>query len=232
VTEVIAASVHNRKDGGSRPKTRNTGQTQHTAKGYSLRGSALQNAGYRPALSDGLRSAETHVSSFQLLDTITDPESLLRWADREGATVWTNDNVGEVVPGVITPLTWAVLEPLGNGAFQEFLRRIGVRSFPPEGLFGCFAGRVYFNRTGFQRLLRRFYPSSVAAGSALGRRLRAALALLETGMRAGYLLVTLLREARRLFPRNCESTLRRRRLYPRRNSGRRPSGGGKSARQG
>ena len=41
---------------------------------------------------------------------------------QDETTIWTNDNVGEVVPGVVTPLSWSLLEPLSNGAFRYFLR--------------------------------------------------------------------------------------------------------------
>jgi phosphohistidine swiveling domain-containing protein len=121
--------------------------------------------------------------------------------ERDETIVWTNDNVGEVIPGVVTPLSWSVLEPLSNGAFRYFLRQMGVRHYPQAGLFGLFYGRVYFNSSRFQDLLHRFYPSAVGAGLSSGRRwwrrLRAVPTLLMTAVRAAWLLLTLTIHARR-----------------------------------
>jgi phosphohistidine swiveling domain-containing protein len=135
-------------------------------------------------------------------DGQVDMADLLRRAETTGSQIWTDDNVGEVVPGMVTPLSWSVLEPLGNEAFRSFLRRVGVRRYPAMGLFGRFYGRVYFNQSQFQKLMRRFYPSHLGR---MGRgqlnmlgRFQAALALAETGFRALFLLLTLPRQALRL----------------------------------
>ncbi|MBC7251997.1 MAG: hypothetical protein H5T62_17185 [Anaerolineae bacterium] len=112
-------------------------------------------------------------------------------------TLWTRDNVGEVIPGVVTPLSWSVLEPLSNGAFRYFLRQVGVRHYPQEGLFGLFYGRVYLNLTRFQELVRRFYLSEVGARLSSWQRLGAAFTLLKTAVRAVWLLLTLPGQAKR-----------------------------------
>lgn len=142
-------------------------------------------------------------SDFIAEDGQVDMAALLRRADETSSEIWTDDNVGEVVPGVITPLTWSVLEPLGNGAFRTLLRRLGVRRYPAAGLFGRFYGRIYFNQSQFQRLMRRFYPSylgQIGGGqSRLVGLTRAALALAETGLRALLLIPTLPRRAERLI---------------------------------
>ncbi len=70
---------------------------------------------------------------------------------------WTNENVAEVIPDVITPYTWSVLGPVTNSAFARLLRFLGIKHFPEEGLFGLFKGKVYFNNTAFNHLLSRFY---------------------------------------------------------------------------
>ena len=116
---------------------------------------------------------------------------------QDETTIWTNDNVGEVVPGVVTPLSWSLLEPLSNGAFRYFLRQMGVRHYPQAGLFGLFYGRVYLNLTRFQALLRRFYPSEVGVGLSSWQRLGAAFTLLKTAVRAVWLLLTLPGQAKR-----------------------------------
>ncbi len=138
---------------------------------------------------------------FVSADGQIDMAALLRRADETGSEIWTDDNVGEVVPGVVTPLSWSVLEPLGNGAFRRFLQRAGVRRYPPAGLFGRFYGRVYFNQSQFQRMMHRFYPSSISqsgGGSRLTGIIRAALRLTETGLRTLFLILTLPAEVRRL----------------------------------
>lgn len=134
-------------------------------------------------------------------DGQVDMAELLRRADETDSEIWTDDNVGEVVPGVVTPLTWSVLEPLGNGAFRRFLRRVGVRRYPAAGLFGRLYGHVYFNQSQFQRLMHRFYPSYLSqidgGRSRLLGLIRASLALTETGFRAFLLILTLPRQAER-----------------------------------
>ncbi|HHH40855.1 MAG TPA: hypothetical protein ENK56_02480 [Chloroflexi bacterium] len=77
---------------------------------------------------------------------------------RRAAVRWTRDNVGEVIPDPVTPLSWSVLEPLTNGAFRGVLRRLGVGQLPGR-LFARFYGRVYLNQTLFQAVMSRFYLS-------------------------------------------------------------------------
>jgi phosphohistidine swiveling domain-containing protein len=76
-----------------------------------------------------------------------------------GSVWWTRDNVGEVVPEPMTPLSWSVLEPLSNGAFAEALHRLGVGEVSSSRLFDRFYGRVYFNQTLFQEVIGRYYLS-------------------------------------------------------------------------
>ncbi|MBN1217457.1 MAG: hypothetical protein JXM69_00895 [Anaerolineae bacterium] len=130
-----------------------------------------------------------------------DMTALLNYADEANSQIWTDDNVGEVIPGVVTPFSWSVLDPLGNGAFNGFLRRIGVRDYPGAGLFGRFYGRVYFNQSQFQRMMHRFYPSRMCQGHAGRFRLigfiRVVPALFETGLRTLFLILMLPREVER-----------------------------------
>jgi phosphohistidine swiveling domain-containing protein len=72
---------------------------------------------------------------------------------------WTRDNVGEVIPDPVTPLSWSVLNHLSNDAFVGVMRRLGIDSHSDKGLFDRFYGRVYFNQTLFQSTLGYFYPS-------------------------------------------------------------------------
>ncbi len=74
---------------------------------------------------------------------------------------WTRDNVGEILPNPVTPLSWSVLDPLGNRSFAAVLRRLGIGQAPSSRLLGHFYGRIYFNQTLFQATMARFYPSRV-----------------------------------------------------------------------
>ncbi|MGD9489558.1 MAG: PEP/pyruvate-binding domain-containing protein [Calditrichaceae bacterium] len=74
--------------------------------------------------------------------------------------IWTDENVGEVIPDIVTPYTWSLLNPLTNGAFKHFLKRVGIRSYPDEGLFGLYKGKVYLNKTALENTLNIFYLST------------------------------------------------------------------------
>ena len=63
------------------------------------------------------------------------------FADRQ---VWTNANAGEVLPDVVTPLTWSILKPQVCGVLQRGLRFSGVK-VRADTLLGLIAGRAYFN---------------------------------------------------------------------------------------
>jgi phosphohistidine swiveling domain-containing protein len=103
-------------------------------------------------------------------------------------TRWTRDNVGEVLPDPVTPLSWSVLDPLGNNTFAGILRRLGLRDYPDGGLFGHFYGRVYFNQTLFQSMMGHFYLSQAGW--------RAAPRLAQAAIRAAWLLLQLPLQAR------------------------------------
>ncbi len=63
------------------------------------------------------------------------------WEDRQ---VWTNLNLGEVAPDVMTPMTYTVIMLMFEPLFVPVFRLFGAdaRKHPPAGLV---AGRVYFN---------------------------------------------------------------------------------------
>ena len=94
--------------------------------------------------------------------------------------LWTDENVGEVIPDIVTPYSWSILEPLTNRAFAAFLKRIGLKNYPQEGLFGLYKGKVYFNNTAFNELMQAFYISKKLRLSKLPR-------LLVFLLRAGWL---------------------------------------------
>ncbi|RMH63274.1 MAG: hypothetical protein D6677_07600, partial [Calditrichaeota bacterium] len=73
--------------------------------------------------------------------------------------IWTDENVGEVIPDIVTPYSWSILEPITNGAFRYFLKNVGVANYPEHGLFGLYKGKVYLNHTAFNETMSRFYLS-------------------------------------------------------------------------
>jgi rifampicin phosphotransferase len=62
------------------------------------------------------------------------------WADRQ---VWTNVNTGEVVPDVMTPMTWSTMQSL-LGLVGSIFRLVGADDTRAP-LAGLVAGRMYFN---------------------------------------------------------------------------------------
>jgi phosphohistidine swiveling domain-containing protein len=73
----------------------------------------------------------------------------------EDMMIWTNLNLGEIMPDVATPLSWSMIKPLAEGIFSSFFGWIGlqVKGYP---LIGHVAGRLYFNLNFFLGALRRF----------------------------------------------------------------------------
>lgn len=62
--------------------------------------------------------------------------------------VWSNVNVGEALPGVVTPLTWSILSGFSESGFRHVLRSVGC-SVPKDSNFvGNVRGRVYLNISG------------------------------------------------------------------------------------
>lgn len=63
------------------------------------------------------------------------------WEDRQ---VWTNLNLGEVVPDVMTPMTRSMIEPMFAPLFGSILRLVGA-DLTRGQIVGFVAGRLYFN---------------------------------------------------------------------------------------
>ncbi|GAB4366577.1 MAG: PEP/pyruvate-binding domain-containing protein [Calditrichia bacterium] len=75
--------------------------------------------------------------------------------------VWTDENVGEVLPAVVTPLTWSIMGPMVNKSFRWALGKLGLKISPKESMFRLIQGKAYLNRTLFQRSLQNIFPSGV-----------------------------------------------------------------------
>ncbi len=59
-------------------------------------------------------------------------------------TAWSNVNTGEVLPGVVTPMTWSVVGKLAMGLIDALFGKLGIR-LDSSRLTGLIAGRAYFN---------------------------------------------------------------------------------------
>ena len=82
------------------------------------------------------------------------------WEDRQ---VWTNLNLGEVAPDVMTPMTYSVIIPMLVPLFGDVLRLCGVDAHRTP-LMGLVAGRLYFNINLGLAVARPFIsPAKVAA---------------------------------------------------------------------
>jgi rifampicin phosphotransferase len=57
--------------------------------------------------------------------------------------IWTRANAGEVLPGVLTPLTWSVGEDDWDKLFTITLQRVGIAQQGNSAQL--FYGRIYFN---------------------------------------------------------------------------------------
>lgn len=63
---------------------------------------------------------------------------------RYRATAWSNVNTGEVLPDIVTPMTWSVVGPIAAGLIDALFGKLGIR-FDPARLTTLIAGRAYFN---------------------------------------------------------------------------------------
>jgi phosphohistidine swiveling domain-containing protein len=99
------------------------------------------------ALFGGPQDVEWAVSAgeIQLLQarpiTALRPEAQRSWEDRQ---VWTNANLREAVPDVVTPMTWSGIRSLAGPLLDPVFGLLGIEVDPFQ-LAGRVAGRVYFN---------------------------------------------------------------------------------------
>lgn len=59
--------------------------------------------------------------------------------------LWTRANAGEVLPGMITPLTWSTIGAALNDWFQRSLQEAGFRDAHGVAFATLYQGRLYFN---------------------------------------------------------------------------------------
>ena len=75
----------------------------------------------------------------------------------EKVVVWTRDNVGEVIPDLITPLSWSILAPVVEDSVIYLNHQLRTSSSQTRYL-SCFYGRVYVNTTVYQTLQHSMNP--------------------------------------------------------------------------
>lgn len=68
------------------------------------------------------------------------------------ATVWSNVNVGEALPGVATPFTWSIAGQFSDAGFRSAFAALGCRVPKSAVLVGNIYGRFYLNLTQFMRI--------------------------------------------------------------------------------
>jgi pyruvate,water dikinase len=68
--------------------------------------------------------------------------------------VWSNLNSGEVLPDVVSPMTWSFVERLIREIFSSILAKLGL-SLDGRPLVGLIAGRAYFNLNTFAGIMRK-----------------------------------------------------------------------------
>ena len=87
------------------------------------------------------------------ITVIPEPKS---WEDRQ---VWTNSNLGEVAPDVLTPMTWSMMQEMLIPLMGGFTRLVGwdAAKYPPAGLV---AGRLYWHANPGMAATHRVIPLS------------------------------------------------------------------------
>lgn len=89
--------------------------------------------------------------------------------DPDKTTIWTDENVGEVLPEVVTPLTWSILGPMTNASFRWTLNQLGLHPPRKEKLFRLIHGKAYFNHSLFNRTLEKVFGGGFAPKGFLKR---------------------------------------------------------------
>jgi pyruvate,water dikinase len=73
------------------------------------------------------------------------------------ADVWGNANLKDVIPGLVSPLTWSLMQPQLEGAMRQQYARAGYLIPPERPLLRRFWGRPYFNISLFNEAAYTLY---------------------------------------------------------------------------
>ena len=94
--------------------------------------------------------------------------TLIPWNDsRSGDFLWTNTNVGEAIPDVMTPATWSMVQVFLTDA-------MATASIPPYVGYGRIGGRIYLNLSVMMTLSAAVGVSQRSYRSLIGGGLREA----------------------------------------------------------
>lgn len=82
------------------------------------------------------------------------PITGLPQADEAEVEAWTNANVMEALPDVVTPLAWSLMQTLLNDFLSPLMRRLGM-DIGRRPFIGLIAGRAYLNVLAVAELVRK-----------------------------------------------------------------------------
>jgi pyruvate,water dikinase len=82
------------------------------------------------------------------------PITTLKSESLEDRQVWTNLNAGEVLPDVVTPVTWSMIPMTIETMFEPIIGGMGLVA-GDASIFGLVAGRAYFNLNVLAGVLKR-----------------------------------------------------------------------------
>ncbi|MGV8122758.1 MAG: PEP/pyruvate-binding domain-containing protein [Candidatus Xenobiia bacterium LiM19] len=78
--------------------------------------------------------------------------AMLRLDSGEPPHIWSNANTGEVLPDVVTPLSYSFISTFIDSLFNGTLRRMGI-DFGPQRIIEQINGRVYFDITALAEIM-------------------------------------------------------------------------------
>lgn len=93
----------------------------------------------------GLDDGQLYVLRTQAMPGKPASNRLPRPAVERASWVWSNHEVGEALPRVLTPLTWSMLQNFAREGLDHAFAAIGVRTPRGPDLLGQFRGRAYLN---------------------------------------------------------------------------------------
>ncbi|MCL4180740.1 MAG: hypothetical protein KJ072_23705 [Verrucomicrobia bacterium] len=91
----------------------------------------------------------------------------------EPTDLWTNANVIEALPDVVTPMSWSLMQILLADFLYPLMRRLGLKVGPPP-LIDLIAGRAYMNLSLVRGLVQRVGLVEIDIASAFGGQYDAA----------------------------------------------------------
>jgi pyruvate,water dikinase len=92
-------------------------------------------------------SGQIYILQSRPITTLVPPRS------DEDRQIWSNLNTGEIMPDVVTPMTWSFIQPMVERIFDTLLGRFGFR-LAGHPLAGLIAGRAYFNLNTFVGIMK------------------------------------------------------------------------------